>query len=679
VFVLPPVLQPLPPLGPIVVQSMRESFVAPGVARAVYRLETPLGPLVVHVVAVDPHDRTVRFATILAKDRLISSGETVSSMSLRGDAVAGINGDYFDIGNTNQPLNLVVQDGQLVRTPSKRYALDVLRDGTVRFDTFAFHGSVHYGTSVVPLTTINEWPPEGGATLLTPAYGRLKPAPGVTVRALVPDPASGDASAPTFSAAPFDASAPLDVAGPLLGFGPAALALSAPPQPGDEVTLEEHVDPPLDNIVTAIGGGPLLLKGGIAFEDPFAPAPEERERRFPVSGAATTAEGELLLIAVDGRQPALSIGVTRPEFGALMLALGATDGMAFDSGGSATLVARVLGDPHASVLNSPSDGRERPVADGLFVYSDAPAGFNPRLVVRPDRVVALPGIELPLFGAIVDDAGHFMRSAPLAPLVVPAAPVARTVRIVERGSGYSAPLDLRVVARVARLTVVASPSNPEPGARVTLRAGATTDDGEPVELGDAVRWSSDAGTFESPGVLRAPGGDATIVASAGGLRTTFALRVGSHERTLGLFDPAFGWSFASAPRDGPGSAAVATGANELQLAYDFTAGEKAAYAVTVAGLPGEPIAFSVEIEGDASGVGVRAAFLNRFGERQALTLAQHVDWKGWRTCSVLLPADLNPPVTLVSLYAVPSLGGAPALTRGTLNFRNASVTLPGTR
>ena len=170
-FVLPAVLAPLPPLGPIGLQSMRESFVAPGVARATYRLETPNGPIVVHVVAVDPHDGTIRLGTVLAKDRLISGGETVSSMALRGDAVAGINGDYFDIGNTNQPLNLVVQDGQLVRTPSKRYALDVARDGTVKFDTFAFSGTVRYGTTVVPLTTVNEWPPEGGAALLTPAYG----------------------------------------------------------------------------------------------------------------------------------------------------------------------------------------------------------------------------------------------------------------------------------------------------------------------------------------------------------------------------------------------------------------------------------------------------------------------------------------------------------------------------
>ena len=56
---------------------------------------------------------------------MISSGETVSAMAARTGAVAGINADYFDIGNTNQPLNVVVRDGALLRTPSKRAAIDV--------------------------------------------------------------------------------------------------------------------------------------------------------------------------------------------------------------------------------------------------------------------------------------------------------------------------------------------------------------------------------------------------------------------------------------------------------------------------------------------------------------------------------------------------------------------------
>jgi len=79
-------------------------------------------------------------------------------------------------------------------------------------------------------------------------------------------------------------------------------------------------------------------------------------------------------------------------------------------GGSATLVARVLGDAAASVQGAPSDGEERRVADGFFVYSDAPAGPASVLVVRPAEIVALPHAVVPIQLALVDAAGT--RSAP---------------------------------------------------------------------------------------------------------------------------------------------------------------------------------------------------------------------------------------------------------------------------
>ena len=49
---------------------------------------------------------------MLAHDALTSSGETISSMAHRSGAIAGINADYFDIGNTNRPTNVVVHDGR---------------------------------------------------------------------------------------------------------------------------------------------------------------------------------------------------------------------------------------------------------------------------------------------------------------------------------------------------------------------------------------------------------------------------------------------------------------------------------------------------------------------------------------------------------------------------------------
>jgi exopolysaccharide biosynthesis protein len=72
------------------------------------------------------------------------------------------------------------------------------------------------------------------------------------------------------------------------------------------------------------------------------------------------------LVVVDGRQEALSVGMTYRELAALMRRLGCTHAMNLDGGGSSTLW---LG---GRIMNSPSDGRERPVANSLIVISDEP-------------------------------------------------------------------------------------------------------------------------------------------------------------------------------------------------------------------------------------------------------------------------------------------------------------------
>ncbi|MGH7715588.1 MAG: phosphodiester glycosidase family protein, partial [Vulcanimicrobiaceae bacterium] len=385
---LPATLAPPAPFPGIVAQSISTQFVAPGVTRSDYRLATVNGPLVINVVAVNTHEPTIRLGTVVASDHLVSAGETVSAMALRTHAIAGINGDYFDIGQTNQPLGIVVSNGTLIRTPSRRVALDVGHDGSVHIEPFRFKGTATFDSVTIPLTTVNEWPPQGGASLLTAAFGPLTATTQdislVSLGTLGdPDALAGDYRVIGVYPATVG---PLGT--PTLALGPAALKLTPPPQPGDTVTIAGDTDPSLSSIATAIGGGPQLLAGGKPYNDPNAPAPEERNRRFPVSGAALTPDGTLLLIAVDGRDPSLSIGLTRPEFGALMAGLGASDGMAFDSGGSSTLVARRLGETTTSLLNVPSDGGERPVADGLFVYSDASQGQAARIALRPSRVLA---------------------------------------------------------------------------------------------------------------------------------------------------------------------------------------------------------------------------------------------------------------------------------------------------
>ncbi|HEY1728073.1 MAG TPA: phosphodiester glycosidase family protein [Candidatus Baltobacteraceae bacterium] len=647
---LPAVLAPPPPFPRIVAQSVLSEFVAPGVTRANYRLATVNGPLIISVVAVDTHDSTVRLADVIANDRLVSVGETVSAMALRTHAIAGINGDYFDIGQTNQPLGIVVSDGTLVRTPSRRVALDIGRDGSVHFEPFSFKGTATFNGTTIPLTAVNEWPPQGGASLLTAAFGPLSATTqDITLVSLGALGAANALSGDYRVIGVYPATTgPLGT--PTLALGPAALKLTPPPQPGDTVTIAGDTAPPLATIATAIGGGPALLVDGKPYSDPNAPAPEERNRRFPVSGAALSANGTLYLIAVDGRDPSLSIGLTRPEFGALMVGLGASDGMAFDSGGSSTLVARRLGETLTSLLNMPSDGSERPIADGLFVYSDAAQGPPARLALQPSRVVAVRGARVRVTAAITDAAGHLLGPAPS--LTIDAE---RSETLPVRSGVLRTELPIDVVDRVARLTIGPARPNPDPNGSIELTADAYDASGRPIATSGAVHWTADGGTFIEPGLFHAGPRDAVVTASVGGVNAKTTVRVGRHEVPVPGFLPL-----------------------GIALNYDFTGGTRIASANGSYALPGDPLSFTIEINGDASGIGLRAAFVNGLGERTALTLAKRVDWRGWQRRTIVIPGLVNPPIHLVSLYAVNSLGTPTVHAAGNIGFRNPTVILPGT-
>ena len=680
---LPATLAPPAPFPLVVAQSMSSEFVAPGVRRGTYRLQTSDGPLVIDIVAVDPREPTVRIGAVLAHDRLISPGETVGSMAKRTGAVAGINADYFDIGNTNQPLNIVVRGGTLVRTPSTRIVFDVRRDRSIHFESVAYAGALHDGATTYPLTSINEWPPQGGVALLDEAYGTVKPVPGIDVLDIVPvDPVHSplDPAGAFRVAAIEDTSHAWTVHGYQLAFGPAALAIAQPPVVGDAVTIDIATTPPLDDLVDAVGGGPALVAQGSAIDDPNAPAPEERDRRFPVAGAATLPDGTLLLISVDGRAVAHSIGLTRPQFAALALGFGATGAMAFDSGGSADLVARVLGDAEPSVLGSPSDGEERAVADGVFVYSDAPVGLPTRLVIRPRAIVALPGSVVPVRAFLVDAGGHALGTTHVAGGDVVHVGVRSRVVTMNAGALH-ADVAVDVVDRLARLVLAADVRHPEPGEVVRFHANGYDARGREVVVGPSLVLHGPHGPIDRAVPYRLGVRDERFDASAAGATTRLFLRVG--HRTLPL--DAFGvgreaaWRFAAAPTNAPGTLSFANDPPELRLAFDFTHDERAAYAQVAAfALPGEPLAISIDVAGDASGVALRASFVNGLGETRALTLASHVDWRGWRLKTLVLPDDVSPPVRLASLYAVPGVGGgAPSHTAGTIAFRNLSVTIAG--
>ena len=91
--------------------------------------------------------------------------------------------------------------------------------------------------------------------------------------------------------------------------------------------------------------------------------------RYPRTGIGIDRDtGQVLLLVVDGRSAA-SRGSSLPELTALFQQLGAEDALNLDGGGSSIMVDRAV-DGSLAVLNTPSDGHPRPVANALEVTYD---------------------------------------------------------------------------------------------------------------------------------------------------------------------------------------------------------------------------------------------------------------------------------------------------------------------
>ena len=340
---------------------------APGVVYGQYAMTTKDVPHVVQLIAIDPHEPTVRFDTALADDHIISTGARTTDLGLRTKAVAGVNGDYFDIGRTYEPQGLLIRSGTLLHGPTDHEALVIDRFNHPTFARFRLRGSVTDGNRTYPMTLFNSWPTREVA-LITPDYGaRLPAAPGVTFAGLRP---LGGTRYRVTSVHPMTAPIPA-----VLGLGFSDLLHEPPPRVGDVVEVSYAIDPPVAGAVMGIGSGPLLLENGQWYEDKHAPAPDERDVQWPVVAFGVLGDGTLILAAVDGRHPERSIGMTRPEFAELLRGFGVTDAMALDSGGSVTMVARSPGAHAVTLHNVPSDNSyERYVSDALLVFSSAPEG-----------------------------------------------------------------------------------------------------------------------------------------------------------------------------------------------------------------------------------------------------------------------------------------------------------------
>src|SRR5919112_493496 len=359
------------------------------------------GPWVVHVLEIDPDLYNGTVTPELATD-IVPGRETLTSIPARTDSLAAINGGYFVIGeNDGTPGDLAgisVIDGVLVseavggRTglilpPGSGEGVDIAAlsdttaatssDGATReVDGLNREPGLIRGCGGDGGDQPTEQPKhdftctdESELILFTPDFGtNTEPGPGVEA---VLD-SSGRVVEQRKSRG-----GPIPEDGSVLsGTGKAGDWLRAHAKPGRTITISTNITADGATLApgtSVVNGGPRLLSNGspdiTAYAEGFV-WPENPEfyyrfgvRRNPRTLAGITPEGNLLLVAVDGRQPGYSVGVSFEESALIMQALCAEEAVNLDGGGSTTLT---IGE---ELVNRPSDpgNVERPIGDAVVL------------------------------------------------------------------------------------------------------------------------------------------------------------------------------------------------------------------------------------------------------------------------------------------------------------------------
>ncbi|UHA75699.1 stalk domain-containing protein [Paenibacillus sp. 481] len=655
----------------------------------------------VNVIEADMKNPYLQLGVMTGKNGKTAGVNNVSKMTKETGAVAGVNGDYWDMSSEGVPMGGAVSDGVVITSPSQlqgMYAFVVTQEGQPKIDHYSFEGKVsEQGGTTFPLAGINKpkyiMEPSKQNSHVNAMYvytsawkgtSRPKDASTTPTEALV----RGGVVEQFSDKAPLAMEVP-EGAVILRGHGKAADYMRKHMQVGASVqvnyeliskTTNQAVDP--SSLQMMIGGHTLLVENG-------APSAFTRNTAN-ISGSsarARTAVG----YSQDGRHVYMvtaeknegNSGLTLKELQQVLVKIGAWKAVNLDGGGSTTMVSRPLAETDTVLAHQTEYGgtSSRSVVNGIGVYTTAPQGKVKGIAISGEKTLFIgqrTGYAVKAYdeyynpmenttlsvnwsstnGAIAWNGESFVAKKPGKSQVIASSGNAKTTA------------DVEVVGadQIAELRIGTASAPLEAGASVHMPITAKLIDGRSFKLpAEAVTWELQGfkGNVQD-GTLNVSSVDANTsegyaIASYNGWRTIVPLTTTSDQAVESFNAARYPISFSGLPAAKTvGSVELASGIGgreqkALKLAYDMSEGteqagegstadgkdNKFAYAVLNDDkgitLPTGSTSLKIDVHGDNSGNWLRMKLVDANGKEQLVDLAKEMDWEGWKTVS----ADLS--------------------------------------
>jgi phosphodiester glycosidase len=297
---------------------------------------------------------------------------TVPQMANANGALAAINGD-FSSRIEGRPIHAFVEDGTFVQSAGPGASSFAVSHDEQRVMAGATKQVMNVTDSQTNLTwRIDRWnfgaPDVGEIAAFSPAGGSLETPPaGACSIHLTP---TGPAAPSTGGVGGFDQTFTIDGSACQAAAMPVGSGVVLSTVPGTDeatiltalplgTTMTIHLSLGWSDAYDVIGGDTMLVHEGRVSVPTYCGSYYCQAQ--PRTAIGVQADGRLIMVVVDGRQPGYSLGLSIVGFARLMKKLGAVEALNLDGGGASTMVVK------GTVVNRPSDGHLRHVATAAMI------------------------------------------------------------------------------------------------------------------------------------------------------------------------------------------------------------------------------------------------------------------------------------------------------------------------
>lgn len=377
-----------------VIQDIKKrTNIASGVQHVKIDRFTDAGWIDIDVLKLDTKNDFSKLTPLFGAEG-VSKRSTLSSMINSKEALAGINGDFFETSKYPMALGSLYGDDKLIlSTPElafSRNSFYITKDGTsgvgnLKNTIVAKNLSKGIEYNINAINKLSR--PYSAISILDNNWGKESPGNSLgsgnvevlIVNNLVVDKRVGGVPFPILPGTHI-----------LVQVGKDLDNLSI----GDRVEIDFGS---YTNLNFAIGGGNILVnKGNIPDNKSFSTT---RTPRTAIG--INSSNSEILLVTVDGRNNS-SIGMTELELANFMKSIGAHNALNLDGGGSTTMGIRYSGDQITTVVNSPSEGSERAIVSGVGIKTNAPISEPSYIKIKPSDTNTFIGFSYPISVEIFD-------------------------------------------------------------------------------------------------------------------------------------------------------------------------------------------------------------------------------------------------------------------------------------